>query len=81
MIINTVEAQLNGVAEFIHDVVPGEYDCNDLYECYASSTFAPPVGTSKKIFNFCMNKLQREGCTRNLLKVHYKKRPVVWSIR
>jgi hypothetical protein len=78
--INTVAAQKGMVYEFIHDVVPGEYDRTELYRVYASSTFAPPV-TSQKIFDNCMGLLQREGCTRNLFRIVRNGRPVMWYIR
>lgn len=78
--INTVAAQKNMVAEYIHDVPPGEYDREELYRVYASSTFAPPV-TSQKIFDNCMGILQREGCTRSLFRVVRNNQPVYWVIR
>ena len=80
LVANSISVQKDLVGDFLHSIDPGKYAARDLFEMYQRSEYAPDL-TSARLFDFCMNNLQREFHPRIAFKIRKRAMPVEWIIR
>ncbi|WP_115746941.1 GIY-YIG nuclease family protein [Escherichia coli] len=80
IVANTIAGLKGSVSDFLNTVEAGTYAAKELFEMYQQSKFAIEIA-SARLFDYCMNTLQREFHPRIAFKVRKHAGPVEWIIR